>query len=95
MQEDPLQKRLADPTKRWKFSPMDLTARSRWAEYSRAKDAMFKYTDTEQNASWVVNADIKRHARLNCITHLLQPVPYQAIKYPKIELPKVKKAGYK
>ena len=95
VQEDRFQERLADPMKRWKFSPMDLTARSRWAEYSRAKDAMFKYTDTDNNPWWVVNADIKRHARLNCMTHLLKMVPHKAIKYPKIKLPKVKKAGYK
>jgi len=95
VQEDRFQERLADPMKRWKFSPMDLTARSRWAQYSRAKDAMFKHTDTKENPWWVVNADIKRHARLNCITHLLSIIPHKAIKYPKVKLPRVKKTGYK
>ncbi len=75
-QERRFQKRLTEPTKRWKLSPMDLESRNRWVDYSRAKDDMFVHTDIEQ-APWnVVNSDIKKHARLNCISHLLSLVPY-------------------
>ena len=75
-QERRFQKRLIEPTKRWKLSPMDLESRNRWVDYSKAKDEMFVHTDIEQ-APWnVVNSDIKKHARLNCISHLLSVVPY-------------------
>jgi polyphosphate kinase len=75
-QERRLQSRLADPTRRWKLSPMDLEARQRWVEYSRAKDEMFMYTDTKQSPWFVVPSDDKRAARLNCIHHLLSIIPY-------------------
>ena len=68
--------RNTDPARRWKLSPMDLESRTRWVEYSRAKDAMFMYTDTEKAPWYVVDANIKRHARLNCIHHLLSLFPY-------------------
>lgn len=80
-----------DPMKRWKLSPMDLEARSRWVDYSRAKDIMFEYTDTENSPWYVVNADIKRHARLNCIHHLLSKIEYKDLTPDPIELPPVKK----
>lgn len=86
-QERRFQKRNHDPMRRWKLSPMDLQARSRWVEYSRAKDAMFMYTDIEEAPWYVVNADIKRHARLNCITHLLRLIPYEDLTPEPIELP--------
>jgi polyphosphate kinase 2 len=76
-QEHRFQDRLADPAKRWKLSPMDLESRSRWIEYSKAKDIMFAHTDTETSPWYVVNADIKKHARLNCMRHLLKQIPYE------------------
>ncbi len=76
-QEHRFQARINNPEKRWKLSPMDLESRARWADYSRAKDVMFKYTDTKWSPWWVVNADDKRRARLNCISHLLEQVPYE------------------
>jgi len=75
-QERRFQARLSDPAKNWKLSPMDLEARSRWVDYSRAKDVMFAHTDTNLSPWWVVEADDKRRARLNCIAHLLSSVPY-------------------
>ena len=86
-QERRFQDRLDDPTKRWKLSPMDMEARKRWVEYSKAKDEMFRYTDTKQSPWYVVNADVKRHARLNCMAHLLSMVPYQDLTPEVIELP--------
>jgi polyphosphate kinase 2 len=86
-QERRFQARITDPTKRWKLSPMDLESRSRWIEYSRAKDEMFKYTDIKQAPWYVVNADIKMHARLNCIRHLLSMIPYKDLTPEPIELP--------
>lgn len=76
-QERRFQKRLVTPTKRWKLSPMDLESRKRWADYSKAKDQMFAHTDIKQAPWYVVNSDIKKHARLNCITHLLDQIPYK------------------
>ena len=79
--------RIDDPTKRWKLSPMDLESRTRWVEYSRAKDEMFKYTDIKQAPWWVVNSDNKMAARLNCIRHLLSIIPYEDLTPVPIELP--------
>ncbi len=93
-QEIRFKERLSDPLRRWKFSDMDLASRSKWVEYSRAKDEMFSYTDTKASPWWVVNGDDKRRARLNCISHLLSMIPYQEIKYKKIKLPDVVKTGY-
>src|ERR671923_1129005 len=75
-QELRFQARIKDPTKRWKLSPMDLESRARWVEYSKAKDEMFAHTDIKQAPWHVVNADDKKRARLNCISHLLSMVPY-------------------
>ncbi len=86
-QESRFQDRLNDPTKRWKLSPMDLESRKRWLEYSRAKDEMFAHTDTKQSPWYVVDADIKKHARLNCITHLLKQITYEDLTPAPIELP--------
>jgi polyphosphate kinase 2 len=85
-QERRFQDRLNDPTKRWKLSPIDLASRMKWTEYSRAKDDMFAYTDTKQCPWAVVRADSKRQARLNCIHHLLQQIPYEDIPPEPIEL---------
>ncbi len=76
-QEKRFQKRLKDPTKRWKLSPMDLEARNRWVDFSRAKDAMFAATDIPEAPWWVVEAEVKKRARLNVISHLLSQVPYE------------------
>jgi polyphosphate kinase 2 len=86
-QEQRFQRRIEDPTRRWKLSPMDLKSRELWVEYSRAKDTMFHYTDTKQSPWWVVQADDKRRARLNCISHLLGQIPYGDLTPEKIELP--------
>ena len=86
-QEHRFQARIDDPTKRWKLSPMDLESRTRWMEYSRAKDEMFKYTDIKQAPWYVVNSDDKKRARLNCITHFLSLIPYKDLTPEPIELP--------
>lgn len=86
-QEHRFQSRINDPIKHWKLSPMDLESRERWVEYSRAKDEMFKYTDTKQSPWYVVPADDKKRARLNCISHLLSMIPYQELEEEKIVLP--------
>lgn len=93
-QEKRFQERIADRTKQWKLSEMDLSSRSRWIEYSKAKDEMFSYTDTKVSPWWVVDADDKRKARLNCIHHLLSMIPYEEIKYKKIKLPPINNEGY-
>ena len=86
-QERRFQSRLEDPAKRWKLSPMDLESRSRWVEYSKAKDEMFAYTDIKQAPWYVVNADNKKRARLNVIRHLLGLIPYQDLTPAPIVLP--------
>ena len=86
-QEKRFQERIKNPLKRWKISPMDLEARSRWVEYSKAKDDMFNATDIEESPWYVVNSDDKRSAHINCISHLLSQVPYKDLTPVKIELP--------
>ena len=86
-QERRFQSRLVDPTKRWKLSPMDLESRSKWLEYSKAKDEMFAYTDIKQAPWYVVDADNKKRARLNCISHLLSIIPYEDLTPEPIKLP--------
>jgi polyphosphate kinase 2 len=94
-QERRFRQRLADPTRRWKLSPMDLQSRSRWVEYSKAKDEMFRYTDIKQAPWYVVNSDDKKRARLNVITHLLSLIPYQDLTPEPITLPpRQKDDGY-
>lgn len=92
-QERRFQGRLKMPHKRWKLSPMDLESRKRWVEYSRAKDEMFAHTDIKQAPWYVVDADIKKHARLNCIRHLLELIPYKDLTPEPIKLPKRSEAG--
>ena len=86
-QEHRFQARIDDPTKRWKLSPMDMESRSKWIEYSRAKDEMFKFTDIKQAPWWVVNSDDKKRARLNCISHLLSMIPYEDLTPEPMKLP--------
>ena len=94
-QERRFQGRILDPTKRWKLSPMDLESRRRWAEYSKAKDNMFAHTDIKQAPWYVVQADVKKRTRLNCIKHLLSLIPYEDLTPDPIELPPRQEAlGY-
>ena len=87
--------RINDPRKIWKLSPMDLEAHRRWYDYSRARDAMFAATDTPESPWYVVKADNKRRARLNCIAHFLSIIPYEAPPQKKVVLPSREKAkGY-
>lgn len=87
-QEHRFKKRIHDPTRRWKLSPMDLKSREKWVEYSMAKDEMFNHTDIKQAPWYVVNADDKKKARLNVIAHLLKMIPYEDLTPEKIKLPK-------
>jgi polyphosphate kinase 2 len=87
-QEHRFQARIEDPTKRWKLSPMDLESRRRWQEYSKAKDEMMAYTDNKQSPWYVVNADNKKRARLNCVRHLLKRIPYKDLTPDPIKLPR-------
>jgi len=93
-QERRFQARLKDPTKRWKLSPMDLESRRRWVEYSKAKDEMFAYTDVKQAPWYVVNADNKECARLNCMHHLLSMIPYKDLTPEPIKLPDRVRSAY-
>jgi polyphosphate kinase 2 len=86
-QERRFQERIRNPTKRWKLSPMDIESRKHWVEYSRAKDLMFAATDRKKTPWWVVDADNKKKARLNCIAHLLRQVPYENMTPVEIEVP--------
>jgi polyphosphate kinase 2 len=89
-QENRFQDRIKDPTKRWKISQMDIESRDKWVEYSMAKDKMFSYTDTRQSPWYVVPADDKRRARLNCIDHFLSLIPYKDLTAKTIKLPPLK-----
>ena len=94
-QEKRFQDRIKDRTKRWKLSSMDLQSRAKWIDYSKAKDIMFAHTDIKQAPWYVVNADNKRKARLNTISHLLSMIPYKDIKPKNIKLPpRQEKVGY-
>jgi polyphosphate kinase 2 len=79
--------RIHDPLKQWKLSPMDLESRRRWEEYTRAKEVMLERTHTPESPWWVVKADDKKRARLNCISHLLSQMPYRDVPHADIELP--------
>lgn len=86
-QERRFEDRMTNPEKRWKISPMDLESRAHWVDYSRAKDQMFAATDRPASPWWVVEADDKRRARLNCIKHLLSSIPYEEATHEELELP--------
>jgi polyphosphate kinase 2 len=81
------QMRIHDPLKQWKLSPMDLQSRVRWEAYTKAKEAMLEHTHIPEAPWWVVAADDKKKARLNCIAHLLSQFPYQEVERPLVELP--------
>jgi polyphosphate kinase 2 len=93
-QEHRFTERINNPGKRWKLSPMDLEARARWVDYAEAKDEMFSYTDIKEAPWYVVDADDKKAARLNIMSHLLEVVPYQVLPHPPIELPPRQKRSY-
>jgi polyphosphate kinase 2 len=94
-QERRFQARMDDPTKHWKLSPMDMEARSKWVEYSKAKDAMFQHTDIKQAPWYVVNANDKKRARLNLLTHLLSLIPFEDLTPVTLTLPpRQKDDGY-
>jgi polyphosphate kinase 2 len=94
-QEHRFQLRAADPKRRWKLSPMDIRSRDKWEDYSKAKDRMFDYTDIKQAPWFVVNADDKKRARLNCISHIVSSIDYEDILPPPIALPhRVEGTGY-
>ena len=93
-QERRFKARIDDPAKQWKLSSMDLEARARWVDYAEAKDEMFAFTDTKASPWFVVEADDKRTARLNLISHLLEQIPYQPVPQEKIELPPRQQRSY-
>jgi polyphosphate kinase len=85
--------RIFDPLRQWKLSPMDLESYGRWFDYSRARDAMLKHTDSKDAPWFIVRSDDKRRGRLNCIAHILKSIPYKKIHRPKVKLPKRSKKG--
>ncbi|WP_347839902.1 polyphosphate kinase 2 [uncultured Draconibacterium sp.] len=94
-QEKRFRARLNEPTKRWKLSPMDIKSMEKFEDYSKAKDEMFAYTDTKISPWYMVDADDKKRARLNCIHHLLKSIPYKELEQEPIELPeRQEKKGY-
>ena len=92
-QEERLRARDEDPRKIWKLTPMDLKSYTHWYDYSRARDAMFAATDTPESPWYVVDGNIKRRARLNCITHLLNQVPYKEVSREPVKFPKRQPKG--
>ena len=86
-QERRFQNRINDPVRRWKLSPVDVQGRSRWVDFSKAKDTLFAHTDIKQAPWYVVDADSKKAARLNCISHLLSLIPYETVPWEDVELP--------
>jgi polyphosphate kinase 2 len=94
-QERRFRARIDDPLRQWKLSDMDLPSRERWYQYSRARDAMFKATDTRFAPWYIVRSDDKRRARLNCIAHLLKMIPHKKVERAKVRLPdRSKKHAY-
>jgi polyphosphate kinase 2 len=94
-QDRRFQDRIDDPTKQWKLSPMDLESRDLWVEYSKAKDEMFAHSDVKHAPWYVVEADSKKHARPNCVRHLLSMIPYEDVTPNRVKLPSRKsKGGY-
>ncbi len=94
-QERRFQERMTNPIKRWKLSLMDIQSRTHWVDYSRAKDEMFAHTDTKKSPWYVVNADDKKRARLNCIAHLLWQIPYHDMTPVAFDLPSRQSTRYK
>ncbi len=94
-QERRFRARIDDPLRQWKLSNMDLPSRAKWYDYSRARDAMFKATDTRHAPWYIIRSDDKKRARLNCIAHLLKMIPHKKVDHPKVKLPdRSKKHAY-
>jgi polyphosphate kinase 2 len=87
-QDKRFEARVEDPLRQWKLSPMDVESYNRWYEYSRARDMMFEYTDTDHAPWHIVHSDDKKRARLNVIAHILSQIPYEKVDSPKVKLPK-------
>jgi polyphosphate kinase len=87
-QEKRFTARIDDPVRQWKLSPMDIESYRRWYDYSRARDLMFKATDSKHAPWYVVRSEDKKRARLNCISHLLKTIPYKRVSQEKVKLPK-------
>lgn len=94
-QEDRFRSRNKDARKIWKLSPMDMESRARWNEYSKARDAMFAYTNIDEAPWYVVRANVKKHARLNCITHLLTMIPYQDLTPDPVDFDEREESNYR
>jgi len=86
-QERRFKARIEDPLRQWKLSPMDLPSRTRWFDYSRARDMMLEATDTKSAPWYIIRSDDKKRARLNCIAHLLKTIPYKSAPKSKVKLP--------
>jgi polyphosphate kinase 2 len=87
-QERRMTARIDDPLRQWKLSPMDVESWPRWYEYSRARDRMFEATDTKHAPWYILRSDDKKRARLNCLSHILQLIPYKPLRHEKVKLPK-------
>jgi len=92
-QERRFEARIEDPLRQWKLSPMDLPSRSRWYDYSRARDKMLEATDTKDAPWHILRSDDKKRARLNCISHILSMIPYKKVPKEKVEMPKRSNKG--
>ncbi|MEF0942954.1 polyphosphate kinase 2 [Rhizobium sp. BR 362] len=90
-QERRFRRRIDDPVRQWKLSPMDLESYRRWWDYTRAYDEMIRMTDTQYAPWWIVPSDDKKRARINCISHILKSIPYERVKFDKPELGKRQK----
>jgi polyphosphate kinase 2 (PPK2 family) len=87
-QERRMTARIDDPMRQWKLSPMDVESWPRWYEYSLARDRMFEATDTKHAPWYILRSDDKRRARLNCLSHILDLIPYKPLRHEKVKLPK-------
>lgn len=90
-QERRFRKRIGDPLRQWKLSPMDVESYQRWWDYTRAYDEMIRMTDTEYAPWWIVHSDDKKRARINCISHILSAIPYERVKFDEPDLGKRQK----
>jgi len=90
-QERRFRRRIDDPVRQWKLSPMDVESYRKWWEYSRAYDEMLRATDTEHAPWWIVPSDDKKRARINCISHILKSIPYEKVKFDVPDLGKRQK----
>jgi polyphosphate kinase len=95
VQLERLRSRMDDPLKRWKLSPMDVLSLDKWVDYSKAKDNVIRYTNAKNTPWFEVPSDIKKHARLNCINHLLSQIPYEKkLKFDPIDFPAERKIAH-